>query len=330
MFEHSGFRKYAFEQTPLNRDIFLMDVKWAAEHEAAWIGLFDESKQFDPVGYIGYAAARQVNANAIELSWYPNITDRFHEVIVTLPRDQFVECVGAEDFDCKPHLFVKGEWFESLYSRAFSAFALVDAIGVKNALMNGTLSNDGLLALRNGIDNIAAQYEDVSFISFGDSLLLKSNWRSGNFERGVTCNYKPESLILIASQLKSLFQKTIGMNIYAVLGQGSNEYYEDSALHISEPYKNHVSLNCLGLPFAQLFAIDEAVRSALRSRRHEAADLYMDSNFFHSLRFKFSFAKNKHSVDNASYRSPLISDECHYFFADFERMISNFEDSQAK
>ena len=36
MFDHPGFRKYGFEEVPIDQDIFIMDIRWAAEHEGAW------------------------------------------------------------------------------------------------------------------------------------------------------------------------------------------------------------------------------------------------------------------------------------------------------
>ena len=112
MFESPEFYNYDFDRVPLNRDIFLMDVVWMQEYEKTWLKFFNDRKQFDPVGYIGYAAARSVTSSAVELSWYPNVTERFHEVNVVLPRDQFVACVGIRDYDEKPHLFVASDWFE--------------------------------------------------------------------------------------------------------------------------------------------------------------------------------------------------------------------------
>jgi hypothetical protein len=58
MFEHRGFRTYTFENVPIGYDIFIMDVRWIEEYERAWVRLFDDDQPFDPVGYIGYAAAR--------------------------------------------------------------------------------------------------------------------------------------------------------------------------------------------------------------------------------------------------------------------------------
>ena len=132
-FSHTDFEHFDFEQVPLDRDVFLMDESWMAEWEAAYLDLF-EGKPFRNIGYISYAAVRKASADALEVSWYPNIMDRFHEVSVLLPRAAFVACIDLCDYDEKPHIFVKSHWLTGLHLRPYSAFALIDAISVTNAL----------------------------------------------------------------------------------------------------------------------------------------------------------------------------------------------------
>ena len=49
----------------------------------------------------------------------------------------------------------------------------------------------------------------------------------------------------IIKDLQAVYQMVLGKDVYAILTQGTAEYYEDSLLHISSG-KNHVSLNSLG------------------------------------------------------------------------------------
>ena len=128
MFDHPLFDTYSFEEIPLNRDLYLMDEIWLDEYEQSLVTLF-EGGDDKSVGYISYAAARNVDASAAELSWYPNIHDRFHEVLISLPREQFIACVGSWQYDEKPHIFVKSGWLEHLHLRSYSVFALIDAAG---------------------------------------------------------------------------------------------------------------------------------------------------------------------------------------------------------
>ena len=62
-----------------------MDEKWLTQYEASLIAMFNGA-DYSPAGYISYAAIRRIDTYALEVSWYPNIYDRFHEVTVTLPR----------------------------------------------------------------------------------------------------------------------------------------------------------------------------------------------------------------------------------------------------
>ena len=130
MFDHPQFEKYDFLSVPAGRDLFLMDEKWMVEYEHAAIAMFNGG-EYANVGYISYAAVRDVNASAMELSWYPSLSHRFHELDIVLPRDAFVACVDCPNWDTKPYIFVTGHWQTSLHLRAYSVFAIVDAIGGK-------------------------------------------------------------------------------------------------------------------------------------------------------------------------------------------------------
>jgi len=324
LFDHPLFDKYRFEDIPLDRDIFLMDEVWVAEYEKSLVTVF-EGGTYENVGYISYAAARSVSVSALELSWYPNIHTRFHEVRISLPREQFVTCVGCDNYDEKPHIFIKSGWLDNLYLRSYSVFALVDAIGVKAALESGSLTRDKLLRLRDQIDVVAKRYPNISFISFADSVLLKSNWSVGTFDSDITYTYEPEIFIHLISELQSLYRDILGLRIYVILTQGSNEYYHDSLLHISST-NNHISLNSLGLPFAQLKSIEEAARAALRDKLHDPAEIYMDANFFHSLSFAFEFKKD--SCGRNTYREPLMDQRGSYYFSDCQTMLENLRKAE--
>ena len=326
MFDHKLFRTYPFEDVPLNRDVFLMDEQWLDQYETAMVALFNGS-EYDNVGYISYAAIRRIEEFALELSWYPNIYDRFHEVTVRLPRDQFITCVDCWQYDEKPHVFVKAGWLTKLHLSQYSAFALVDAIGLKNVMARHELSKEKVLKLRNAIDLIAANNQAVSFVSFADSLLLKSNWSVGTFDSNVQYTYEPEALVKLFPMISKVYEEVLGVRIYAAVTQGLNEYYDQSLLHISQT-ANHVCLNSLGLPFAQLLAIDEAVKVALRGGVHGPADLYIDEHFYRSLRFRFGF--DKHVLTRAPYRAPLSGSPSAYYICKIDTILSNLDPESSR
>jgi hypothetical protein len=233
-----------------------------------------------------------------------------------------VACIDVHDYDEKPHIFVKGEWLTALHLRPYSAFALIDAIGVRNALTTGLLTGSKLISLRDRIDEIADATPGVAFVSFADSLLLKANWFVGQYDSDVSYSYEPESLIRIFPQVAAVYREILGMSVYATITQGVNEYADAALIHRSSAGA-HISLNSLGLPFAQLLAIDEAARGAIRAGRHGRYDLYVDDLYFHSLRFKYGF--DKHAQPSSSYVAPMSTSPGKYYCTSADAILSNLD-----
>lgn len=320
MFEHTLFDRYSLKDVPCDRDLYLMDEKWLEEYEASMLDIFEGNSSEESVGYISYAAARRADEYGLDLSWYPNTYDRFHEVRIRLPKSQFITCVGSWQYDEKPHIFVKSGWLDDLYRRPFSTFAFVDAIGVKNALRKERFDKEALADLRRGIDRIASQNLDVCFLSFADSLILKSNWTVGAFDNDATYTYEPEKVLRVIPEIAGTFKSVLGLNIYAVATQGANEYYDEELLHISSE-NNHICMNSIGLPFAQMFAIDEAVKNAIATGLHKPAELYLDSRLFNSLRFEHEFKKSDHP--KFPYSPPMSEIDNYYFTTDLATVLGN-------
>ena len=315
------FDTYSFEQIPLNHDIFVVDEISIREYENSMLSFFNGA-EYESIGSVSYVAARAVNPNSVELSWFANVHDRFHEVSVMLPRDQFVACVGSRQCDEKTRIFVKSSWLENIYLRSYSVFALIDAEDVKKALEKGQITRSRLIGLRNRIDELAKKHTDISFISFADSLLLKSNWSVGHFTSDVTYTYEPEIFIHLSHEINEIYLAVLGLKTYAVIAQGSNEYYDDPLLHISES-QNHISLNSLGIPFAQLIEIEGAARKAIRSGHHSRAELYMDEQYFHSLKYKYGFTK--HNEPHHAYQTKMKSTQSKYYYSSLNNIMNNLK-----
>lgn len=313
------FNQYELDSVPLNRDCYLVDEVYAEEYDKAYLGLLD-GKDFEAIGYVSYVAVNQIFEKTLELSWYPNIHDRFHELPVTLPKRVVKTCVDCSDFDWIPTIFVESGWLESLYLKTFSAFCIVDAIGVKNALQNESLDRERLLALRDAVDGLAQMNPDIAFVSFGDSILAKMNWTVGSVDNDLSYTYMPERLVEIARNLCDLVKNTLELSAYAILSQGHNEFCSDELMHLSAS-TNHISRNSLGTPFAQILAIDDAARLAIRSEVHVPHELYIDSYFYHSLRFEAAFDKN--SKPRNLFSSPMSAKEGTYFYTDFRTVFAN-------
>ncbi len=284
MFTHPDFDVYGLDELPVDRDCYLMDEIYLEDYEKQMLRVFSGSAYEMPIGYISHVAVRAIDPASLELSWYL-VHERFHEIRVVLPKPEIITCIGSWKWDEKPHIFVKTTWLNDLHLQSYSVFGFIDAIGVKKAIKDGAITEKRLVALRDEIDELGKSYPQVSFISFADSVLVKSNWSVGMVNSDVKYTYKPEIFLITIKELQRIFEKTLGLAIYAVLTQGYNEYYNDSLLHISSS-QNHVCLNSLGLPFAQLLAIDNAVKGNIRKKAHRPSEVYMDEYFFRSLRCK--------------------------------------------
>ena len=277
------------------------------------------------VGFVSPVAIRKINTHSLDLSWYPNTFTRFHEVSISLPKDKVKVCAICWEYDIKPYIFVDHEWLEHLHLREYSVFALVDAIGVKNAIRDNILNKEKLIELREKIDELASNQKDISFISFADSLLLKSNWDVGYFKNEIKCSYSPEKILYVIKELDRIYQEVLGLKIYAVLTQGSNEYYGEQLIHISKT-NNHICLNSLGVPFAELLAIESAAKAAIKSGVHPPMQVYLDEQFYHSLKLKYKFKKN----DKPKNKYSAIMKPCkpNYFYSSCDILIENLDDNK--
>lgn len=321
MFEHENFEVYKFKKVPLYQESYMMDVCYMEEYEQGMVESFS-SGEYTNVGYISNIQARHITENSIELSWYPDVFYRFHEVTVSLPKEQFVTCVSCPAYGEKPHIFVKSSWYEHLHLRQYTVFCWIDAIGVRKALESGELNHKKLIQLRDAIDEVAVQYSNVSFVSFADNLILKSNWSVGYFESDVNYTYNPEVFIDVVKVIRKIYHEILGLDIYAILTQGSNEYYEDSLTHISDS-ENHICLNSFGIPFAQLIAIDNAVSSAIKEDTHKPSELYMDEHFLNSLNFIPGF--DKHSFGKYKYEDKMTGSLRNYYCVGWAQLLENLK-----
>lgn len=145
-------------------------------------------------------------------------------------------------------------------------------------------------------------------------LAMSAPKRSGGPGRNVKYAY-----VILFQQLQTLYRDALGLEIYGVFAQGANEYYDDPLLHISKA-QNHISLNSLGLPFAQISLIEAAVRKAIRVGTHPRMEIYMDSDLFHSLMFKEY--QRKDAWPSALYKQKMTSELGQYYYAACDDLIS--------
>tara|TARA_B110000008_G_C16898878_1_gene535899 strand:+ start:248 stop:1240 length:993 start_codon:yes stop_codon:yes gene_type:complete len=322
MFTHPDFDIYPLEEIPLECDLFLRPVSDIEAHEEAMLESF-EGKEWNPAGAVCFVAATKIEETSVELSWAVRTSDRFHTLNVTLPKDKIEICVGSRNWDEDPSLFVEDEWLAKMLRRTKCTFALIDAIGVRNAIKQGLDFEETLPEYRKRIDELSNRYPQVSFISWADSIILKSHWRSGYFKEGIKYTYDPELFIEIFSEVKKVFAEVFGLSIYGVFTQGENSF-QDELIHISEN-QNHICLNSLGAPFADLKNIEDEARKNIKSKIHEGHELYLDLSYFQSLNLKFSY--KKHLKKKFTYISSIPQTESEYVCAELSEIGENLQNA---
>lgn len=309
-FEHPQVETYDFHKVPIGSGLYLMDAKHFHAYEAAF-RKFMQGEEYEHVGVVADAVVTAIHAEAIELDVTTGWVKSHHSIHVSLPFDKFKLCVGSEYWDERPRLFVEGEWLLDVFTRNHSVFGLFDAIGIKSMIQNAKINKGQLKTLREGVDLIAGNFPELSFLSFADSILLKSNWTVGHYEAEVTHSYKGEVFIAVFFELRELYYRVLGTGSYIVITQGTNEYSSDGLLHVSS-VGNHISLNSLGIPFAELKAIENSARCRIRKGVHSDAEIYMDQSFYFSLPDDYKIRKRMER--RCSYDPVFENDKDSYYY----------------
>lgn len=320
LFDNPIFEHFAPEDIPQRSDLFMVDAKFMEHWGRCWAEKKGEGN--DDVVFVSYISVEKASAHALELRWFLNISTRFHALQIILPRDKITAAFGINGYDEKIHLFVDSDWLAMLHSRLYAAFGMVDAIGVKDALRKGAIKKENLEGLLGRIDRIAVEHPEIAFVSFADSILLKGNWSVNYVRKGQPQTYQPEKLVVVFGKLSKAFQDELGLAAYGIFTQGSNEFYGNQLLHLSGP-QNHVGLNALGAPFAQLLEIDAAVKQAIRTGEHPPVDLYLDEHFFASMNFESWECKDK--ARRAIYHSKIMDGTGIYIYSKYEEMLAQLK-----
>jgi hypothetical protein len=324
-FDHPNFEVFTPDTLQPNTEMLLQDEIYIADYQKL-ISDLDNGKPWKSVGYVSFVTVARKTPHSIELSFCSDRADRVHDFFVSLPNDQIVDCVRAWKWDERPTLFVKSQWLEKILMRSNCIFGLIDAIGVGEKLTKGIAIDERLLKVRSGLDKIASRYSQIFFVSFSDSVLLKSHWSLGFFKTGVRYSYDPESFIHVFEEVKTLFKEALNLGVYGVFTQGINEYYNESLRHISES-ENHVCLNSIGAPFADLFAIEESARQ-VHKEMEKTCDLYLDESYFKSLKLNAKFRQSV--LDWHSYNSRLRKAEAWYACVTCDEILQNLKPVRAQ
>jgi len=315
------------DDVPPERDIGVVGSAQLEVMQALWrhylrpdsLGTDEHPNNFLNVLWCSVDASRK---KAIDLELQVNVRDRGHCAVRTLPKSKLIAHVRFLDRDGHPYLVVDQKWFDDLQRSAFSIYGLVDVAGMKKYLsQSGSVPDGTITSLRERIDRVAAENQHCAFISLADSMVVKTNWSAG--AGGYEATYQPEKFIALLGTVSEVFASVFGMPAYAVATQGSNQCGDGTLIHVSKE-GNHVLIPSLATPFAELFEIERAARSATKLRIHRPSPLYLSKSLFQSLRFKGHSTPSVLVERLIKHESEVVSTESSFYLPTSEAELRGF------
>jgi hypothetical protein len=320
-------RKIPFEDLPIHRDLFLVGSGELGAFKRAWARYLrapgDSSPEHPTASFCSYwAFVDQLARQSCDVNLCLDLGQRYHGIVRRLPKSNFVACFDYWHFEKRPYLIVDQSWLDANATALYSTYALVDAIGMKAVLRaEGALEKARVDKFRRALDKLAAKHPDHAFFSFADSVLIKTNWSVAS---KYAETFRPEAFLRLLRKVQNAFRNGLGLDAYAVVTQGANYYPDDALLKVSAS-QNHISLPSLGTPFAQLFEVDEAVRAAIRKRRHAPRSLYLTRWFFLALRLR-GVARDRWQNSLVPFTGRALSvDQNSYLPVDFDEVLEALE-----
>lgn len=279
----------------------------AEEYKKRWLSYFQDQSMNPYEGYVKKdITIRSRNSGGLQLNIFLTYTnDRFHEMSLELPKDAYVQCI--EHADSKfPCIFVKDEWLRNFLTTNYCCYGLIDEIDFKDKYLRSENVTRYLSKRIDAVKAIADKYQNVSFIIFSDSILLKLPWSLDKYEM----TYQPELMVSIFKEVREFYVKELKSDCFVIFIQGVN-FDSTKELIVTGENKNLIDLNCAGSAFANLFYINDAISKKLKNKEHKEAVLYFDEKFLVSLKISHDI-KERLSSNMFSYYSPLYKSHENY------------------
>lgn len=308
MFESEIFEIISPEIFSKGVEILLSDEHRMESYQAMYLYAHAGGDEYsDSNCYTCFISSKDQNLFSlnIQLNYY----DRHHTIDTEISIEDIISCVRCSEYCENPTLFVKARWMEQFESRQHSIFAIVDACDMKNAIRAGKVCQTSLNNFRKRIDESSERNSQIGYISFADSVILKSDWRMSKYSK-----YNPELIISVVGEIRDAFVECFSVSAYSVLTQGMNEFQEPDIFWRSKS-GNHVCMNSFGTPFAQLNEIESIAKESIRNNTHKKYDFYLSETIFRSLAFRV--VHNHETTESFKYESKMSKKFERYFCLDW-------------
>jgi len=284
--EHIEF--YGTANIPLNKDCFLLSDEFLEKIEQQWTEFLsqecDYKKWVHPNGLMDYIPCHisSINDSHLNITILLDRSSRFHTISKTLPNQFFKTAFKVFYSEKRPYIIVDQSWFNNLRNSIYSAYVLIDFVGIRNLLNQyGEFPSDKLNSIKAIIDKFCNQNKDLTFLTCADNIVIKSGWEFDS----KNSKYQPEKLVMTVHQLMLEIKKETNINSYAIMTQGAN-YVDEKNLTNSATPKNHFFISSISVPFIEAFEIDSDVRKRIKNKEIEKMPFYIEQSFYISTKRK--------------------------------------------
>ena len=318
--EHIEF--YGTNDIPLNKDSFLLSDQWLDKIEQQWTEFLspesDCEKWIHPNGLMDYIPCHisAVNDSHLNITLLLDRSTRFHTISKTLPNQFFKTAFKVFTSEKRPYIIVDQSWFNNLKSSIYSAYVVIDFVGIRNLLNQyGEFPSDKFNSIKLIVDKFCNQNKDLTFLTCADNIIIKSGWEfDSNHSK-----YQPEKLVKTVNQLMFEIENETEIESYAIMTQGANYVDEKNLTHSITP-KNHFFISSISVPFIEAFEIDSDVRKRIRSKEIEKKKFYIEQSFYISTKRKHYSSEEPTWFKKFDFESEKLKTKLTYSALTFENI----------
>ena len=318
--EHIEF--YGISDIPLNKDSFLLSDQSLDKIEQQWTEFLsskcDYEKWIHPNGLMDYIPCHisSVNDSHLNITLLLDRSSRFHTISKTLPTKFFRTAFKVFSSDKRPYIIVDQNWFKNLRNSIYSAYVLIDFVGIRILLNEyGEFPSNTLNSIKAIVDKYCNQNKDLIFLTCADNIIIKSGWEFVS----ENSKYQPEMLVITVNQLMAEIKEKTRINSYAIITQGANYVDEKNLTHSVTP-KNHFFMSSISVPFIEAFEIDSDIRKRIKNKEIDKMPFYIEQSFYISTKRKHYSSEEPTWFKKFDFESEKLKTKLTYSALTFENI----------
>jgi len=322
------FQFYDIEDLKINKEHFLLGEGSLSIIEKQWLHYLNPtSEQWEhPNSLMDYIPCHisDIKNFHLDVTLLIDRSNRFHTITKSLPKQFFKAAFLPHTSESRPSLIVDQTWFENLFKSIYSAYVLIDFIGIRNILNEyGEFPIDRLEKIKSIIDELCIEHPEIICLTCADNIIMKSSWNPSENKS----NYQPETLLSIVDMLMARIEKEVGLKSYAIFTQGAN-YVNEQLLSSKPSPPNHLFISSISIPFIEAFEIDSDIRKRIKDKEIQPMPIYIEYSFYISMSRKYMSGKEPQWFKRISFKTEKLKTQLTYSALTFDRLCELIEMSQ--